>query len=48
MRTIGRWTLSGILAIVAAGALSFGAAAQSRQDLGPHATKVLGMVREVK
>ena len=27
----GRWTLSGILAIVAAGALSFGAAAQSRQ-----------------
>jgi tripartite ATP-independent transporter DctP family solute receptor len=31
MRTIGRWTLSGILALVAAGALSFGAAAQSRQ-----------------
>jgi tripartite ATP-independent transporter DctP family solute receptor len=31
MRTIGRWTLSGILAVVAAGALSFGAAAQSRQ-----------------
>src|SRR6266571_7830703 len=27
----GRWTLSGILAVVAAGALSFGAAAQSRQ-----------------
>jgi hypothetical protein len=31
MRTIGRWTLSGMLAVVAAGALSFGAAAQSRQ-----------------
>jgi TRAP-type transport system periplasmic protein len=31
MRTIGRWTLSGILAVVAAGTLSFGAAAQSRQ-----------------
>ena len=31
MRTIGRWTLSGILAVVAAGASSFGAAAQSRQ-----------------
>ena len=31
MRTIGGWTLSGVLAVVAAGALSFGAAAQSRQ-----------------
>src|SRR6266853_3036119 len=31
MRTIGRWTLSGILAVAAVGALSFGAAAQSRQ-----------------
>jgi tripartite ATP-independent transporter DctP family solute receptor len=31
MRTIGRLTLSGILAVVAAGVLSFGAAAQSRQ-----------------
>ncbi len=31
MRTLGRWTLSGILAVVAAGALSFGAVAQSRQ-----------------
>jgi tripartite ATP-independent transporter DctP family solute receptor len=31
MRTIGRLVLSGILAVVAAGASSFGAAAQSRQ-----------------
>src|SRR6266567_7044474 len=31
MRTIRRWTLSSILAVVAASALSFGAAAQSRQ-----------------
>ena len=31
MRTIGRWTLSGILAVAAVGALSLAAAAQSRQ-----------------
>ena len=31
MRTIRRWTLSSILAVVAASALSFGAATQSRQ-----------------
>ena len=31
MRTIGRWTLSGVLAVAAVGALSLAAAAQSRQ-----------------
>src|SRR5438552_17433642 len=31
MRTMGRWTLSGILAVAAVGALSLAAAAQSRQ-----------------